>query len=153
MTIENIYGNILSNIIEIMIFHDQVNQIFNFIGFYETANYHRQIYIKQLKIYNEICDYYINNYNRIPKLKRINDSNPILNSLYGKKREDITPNIQMDIIDEWLRRKRKLKKTYESMYGELVLLGEITSANELSVYITDSNNMIKEIENHKLYVK
>lgn len=136
MTIENIYGTITARIIESMMFHDQASQMYCFIGLYSYEKRHRELYYAEAEAYKDVCDYYIVNYGKILKQKRVHDPDIIKSDLYYENKNRVSyakkKEIEKHISDSFSTWRKETKMLYERMYKELIMMGEIASANEIS---------------------
>lgn len=140
MTVESIYGTIVARTIENMMFHDQASQIYCLLDLYENESFHKGEYYAEAKIYKNVCDYYIMHYGKILKQKRVKDPNIIKPYIYLRNSESISTNFRIDtaidIYNKWADWRQETKRIYERMYRELMVIGEVASANELAGHIS-----------------
>lgn len=140
MTVESIYGTIVARIIENMMFHDQASQIYCLLDLYENESFHNGKYYAEAEIYKDVCDYYIMHYGKILKQKRVKDPGIIKPYIYLKNTDNISTAFRIDtaieVSDRWADWRRETKRIYERMYRELMVIGEVSSANELAGYIS-----------------
>lgn len=154
MTIEDIYSTISKHMVKGLMVHEQFANYYDFLGLEGYSKCHEYHYIEELLGHRKLNNYYITHYNKLIPYRRVEDPKIIPESWFNHERKDVDVAskenaIQMGLI-KWIDWEKSTKSLYESMYRELIELGDIAGALEISEYIKDVSQEIVDAEQYFL---
>ena len=141
MTIDEIFNQLSNHMVEGLMFHSQLSDYFGFLGLKGYQICHKYRYFDENKNYRKISSYYLCHYDKLIPNTPIKNPNLIPTSWYQYTRHDVDIQTRKNAIqagiEKWVNWESATKKLYESLYGELIKIGEVSAAKELSSYIRD----------------
>lgn len=130
-----------------MVFHDEMVHYYGFLNLDEWAKEHECHYEDETAGYRELCDYYINHYNRLIPNEPMERPDIIPESWYRYTMHDVDSGTRSNAIQigirKWVEWEEQTKQIYESMWKELVDIGEIAAAQFMSRYIRGVDDELK----------
>ena len=157
MTIDEIFSNLISHMVEGLMTHAQLSDYYGFLGLKGYQKCHKYHYFIENKNYRDLSAYCIEHYNKIPKEIPVGNPNIIPDSWYQYERQDVNASTKMNGVqvgvDKWIEWERKTKALYERMYLDAVSLNDIGLAKKLMEYIEDVNDELKEAYQKKIELK
>ena len=157
MTTENVFSTLTAHMLEGIMFHDQVCQIYMFLGMYGYAAEHEKQFIEESCNYRDLCYYYNTRHNKLLKTGEVNIKDIIPPTWYDYSQHDVSPQTKQqtirDLFDKWIVWEKGTKKLLENMYSELMVLGEVADAQEIAVYLDKVDKELKNAEEETLKLK
>ena len=150
MTVEEIFNQLASHMIEGMMIHDALSKGYDFLGLCGFAKAHEYHHIAETKGYQCLLHYYSTHYHKLLESKNIPEPDIIPSSWYKYTTMDVDTNTKRQAVktmmEKWVQWERDTKALYEKMYTELWALGEIAAANKINCYICDVTDELKHAE-------
>lgn len=157
MTTENVFSTLATHMLEGIMFHDQVCQIYMFLGMYGYAALHEKQFIEESCNYRDLVYYYNTRHNKLLRQGEINAKDIIPTSWYEYSQHDVSPPTKQQTVketfDKWIAWEKGTKKLLENMYSELMVLGEVADAQEISVYLDKVDKELEQAEEEELKLK
>lgn len=121
--------------------HDQLNQIFCYLGLDGYSDIHAEQYEDESRNYRTLSKYYISKYGRFLPLAKVGNPELISDSWLKMPAKDIRSTTRQQIIEscfsKWITWEEDTLGLYHKLYSELIGLGEVSSAAKLLDYIVD----------------
>ena len=150
MTVDEIFSQACTHMVEGVMVHLQMSNYFNFLslkGYYLCHKYH---YYEENNNYLRLSNYYLTHYNKIPIDNKINNPQIIPETWYRYTRYNVDNSTRKSSIqqgfEEWVNWERQTKIFYTKLYKELVNINEIAASLELQKYIEDVDFELEEAE-------
>lgn len=141
MTVDEIFSQLSEHMIKGLMLHSQLSDYFGFLGLKGYQVCHKYHYFEENSNYRKLSCYYLYHYDKLIKEKPFSNPNIIPESWYQYTRHDVNAQTRKDAIqvgiEKWVNWENNSKKLYETMYGELMKIGEVAAAKELCNYILD----------------
>lgn len=157
MTIDESFATISDRMIGGIMFHIQLSNYFNFLGLKGYAECHKYHYYDENKHYVDLCDYYINHYNKLIAEKKIENKGIIPDDWYMFTRFNVDSNIRKTSIktgiDQWVKWERETKAMLEQQYQNLINLNAIAMAKKVEEIIKDVDEELAHAEKKLLFLK
>lgn len=122
MNIEELYSKVAIHALEGVMFHDQMNHYYDFLGLKGYSKDHEYHSAKEYKDYAKIWGCYLNRSNKLMPPPQIENKSYIPSSWLKHVRQDVDPSTKKDGIKNglnlWVEWERNTKTTYESLYKE-----------------------------------
>ena len=148
MTIDEIFSEIVSHMIEGLMVHSQMTDYFGFLGLKGYQKCHKYHYLEESLNYKKIGKYFLEHFDKIPIEKSIPNPQIVPSAWYQHTRQDVSNETKKDSIQagiiKWVNWEKGTKKLYERLYKELCSIGEQAAAAELEKYIIDVDNELAE---------
>lgn len=149
MTVEEIFNKLASHMQEGVCYHNQLSQIYDFIGLYGFAHCHRHHSTEEEKGYHCLIHYYSIHYHKLLELApEKNDLIP--QSWYKYSSTDVDHTTRKNAIKEyaqkWVDWELITKALYQQMRKELYEIGEVAAALFIDEYILDVTHELKHAE-------
>lgn len=155
MTVEEIYKELSSHMVEGMMVHQELMNCYFFLGLEGYAKCHEYHYLSETKGFIELCRYYSEHHRGILGTNRIEAPDIIPSSWFANKKESVDNETRRKAIiaafDEWVRWESETKELYEKAYAELFAAGHIASANFVKKFIVDVDDELAESMGEKLH--
>ena len=150
MTIDEIFANLNKHAIEGLMFHAQLADYYDFLGLKGFHKCHEYHYHCENCNFRKLNNYYIHHHGKLIEEMRAEDPQIIPQAWFGHKRSEVSIATKKGAIqvgiEKWVGWERKTKKLYESMYNELIQLGEIASAMMVEELIKDVDKELADAE-------
>lgn len=157
MTHEEIFSTILNHMVKGLMVHDQLANYYDFLGMEEYQRSHEKHYLKENKSYRKLYHYYIIRYNKLIPEFRFENPNVIPASWINYSRQDVDTKTRQQAIEEglskWIKWEKKTFSLYQSMYQELMALGDVAGAAEVLKLVKDVEKELQQAEQYQLYKK
>ena len=148
MTIDEIFSEIISHMIEGLMVHSQMADYYGFLGLKGYQECHKYHYYEESSNYKKIGDYFLKHHNKIPLEKQVSNPKIIPSNWYQYTRQDVSNETKQSSIqagiEKWIKWEEDTKKLYERLYQNLCSIGEQAAAVELQKYIIDVDNELAE---------
>lgn len=141
MTIDEIFTTIGRTMVEGLMFHSQLCDYFCFLGLKGYSKCQKYHYFEESCNYKKLGHYYLKHFGKIILEEGFNNPKVIPETWIKYTRADVNMQIRKSSIqngfEKWVHWETDVKKTYESMYNELIKLNETAAALELKKYLED----------------
>lgn len=141
MTVNEIFTQLDSHMVEGLMFHAQLSDYFCFLGLtgYQICQlYH---YYEENSNYRKLSDYCLKHCDKLITQQSIPNPRVIPESWYQYSRKDVNTSTRKNSIqtgyEKWIQWEADTKKLYEKLYQDLISLDEISIAEEVAKYIRD----------------
>ena len=155
MTIEDIFSEIATHMVKGLMIHDQLAQMFCFLGLPGYQKIQSEQYIDESTNYTQITHYYIATYDRVLKTGRV-DNPDLLSSITDLSKDQLRSTTRKQLIESgftsWVKWEKDTKDLYQRLYSELIACGEVSSAAKLLDYIKDVDSELAKAKDilHRL---
>lgn len=148
MTIEDIFSKMATHMVEGLMIHDQLSQVFCYLNLYGYEKIHLHQYKDESDSYKDIARYYILNQDCPVRLGRVNDPGILNQSWFATKRSDVRPSSLKQIVGDcfkrWVDWESDTKALYQTLYTEAMSIGEVSAAAKILDYVVEvSEELIK----------
>lgn len=130
-----------SHMVKGLMIHDQISQVFCYLGLYGYEKIHLHQYEDESKSYKDIARYYILRKGRPVTIGRIEDPGIISQSWFSSLRSELRPSTRKQIISDcferWVKWEEDTKCLYQELYTEALKSGEVSDAAEILTYVVD----------------
>ncbi len=141
MSIESIFSELSSHMLEGIMIHEQLMNCYLFLGLEGYAACHEYHYISETLDRNKLVSYSVEHYSKLISNTAFNIPEVIPNTWYNSLREEVNHDTRIKAIsaayDEWINWEESAKSLYEKIYKELLNNNEIAFAEFISNYITN----------------
>lgn len=155
MTVDDIFSEIISHMIEGLMIHSQMADYYGFLGLKGYQKCHKYHYFEESLNYKKIGAYFLEHFNKIPIEKSVGNPQIVPNQWYQHSRQDVSNETKKTSIqigmEKWINWEKDTKKLYERLYKELVSIEEIAAAAELQKYIVDVDYELAEA--YQIYIE
>lgn len=157
MIVEEIYRNLAQHMVEGIMTHAKLADFYGFLGFDGYQKCHEYHYISENLSYRQVNNYFIHHYNRLIQDGQFNVSKIVPDQWYQHNRSDVsseTKKVSLQSgIEAWVKWERSSKKTYETLYYELLQLKEIAAAGMVKILIQDVDGELAIAEQEWIKIK
>lgn len=154
MTVEEIFSKISQRMIGGLMFHEQMSNYYDFLNLRGYKKCHEYHYLEETCEYKKLCKYYINHHNKLISKSSVDEPKVIPDSWYRYTRQDVDMSTKKTAIKNginmWVEWEKETKKLYESMYIELMNIGEIAAMLYVKGLICDVDCELKKVERYAL---
>lgn len=154
MTVEEIFTKLLTHMLTGVMVHEGFANYFAFLGLEGYHRCHEYHHYEETHSYRETYTYYIEHYNQLITLDWIENPDVVPSYWYGHTRQEVDTNTKKESVKSgianWVAWEQETKKTYQSLYNELISLGEVAAASCVMELVEDVDEELKEAENLQL---
>lgn len=154
MTVDEIFSAISAHFIKGMMLHDQMANYYDFLQLRGYKRCHEYHFKAESCNYRKLNRYYLNHYNKLIPESRVEDPKVIPENWYRYSRIDVDIDTKKNAIkngmNKWVSWEKETKETLERMYGELLEMGEIATADFIMEFIKDVDCELKWAERKQL---
>ena len=147
MAVEDIYKDLSTHMIKGVMIHEQMADYYDFLSLRGYKRCHEYHMFSEMKMLRKLHRYCLNHYNRLIEEDNFENPDIIPSSWYRYTRQDVDANTKRNAvksgIEKWVAWESDTKKLYEKSYHELMELGEVAAANELSCFVCDVDRELK----------
>ena len=134
--------------VEGLMIHDQLSQIFCYLGLYGYERLHVKQYEEESASYREIMREYILSYDNILPACKVTNPDVIPSVIVNQARCELRGSTRKQLIEEcfckWIEWESDTKNLYQKLYFELMEAKDVSSAAKLSDRIQDvSDELIR----------
>lgn len=148
MTVEEIFAKLNAHMIEGLMFHDKMANLFDFLGMRGYKRCHEWLYIEECCAYRKLNRYYINHHGKLIADAEVGEPDVIPASWYRYERVDVDTGTKRsavkDAVEKWVDWETSTKQMYEKAYADLMAMGEVTSAMEIGCFAYDADCELKK---------
>lgn len=150
MTIEEIFNKIVRHMCEGIMFHDEMVQAHEFLGFWGMAKCQMNHLCEEKQGYLQLIYYYSTHYFRLLQPEEAAKPKLIPEVWYKYTTQAVDTGTKKtslkDLMTKWIEWERSTKKLYQEMRKELEALGELDAAMEIDKYIRDVSKELSHAE-------
>lgn len=117
--------------VEGLMIHDQISDVFCYLGFDGYEKIHLHQYNDESKNYKDVSRYYILRKDRLINLGRIDDPGITASMMTGKRQ------MVRECFKRWVSWEEDTKMLYSKLYTEAMNLCEISDAAKILEYVVD----------------
>ena len=154
MTVEDIFSAIAQHMIKGMMTHEQLSNMYMFLGLPGYACCHNYHFLAETMSYRKLCKYYINHHGKLIDEGKIENPGIIPESWYRYERKDVDISTKKNAVrsglEKWHAWETATKKLYEQMYVELINQNEVASAEFVKGLVCDVDHELKKVEGYWL---
>lgn len=154
MTVEEVFSQVGQHMIEGLMVHSQMADYYAFLGFQGFQKKHEYHYFEESWNYKKLSDYYMTHYHKILLDRPFQNPNIIPDGWVNHTQMDVSLETKKASVqsgfEKWIDWEKQTKILYQQMYRELISLGEVAGAIELSVYIEDVSKELAAAEQEHL---
>lgn len=154
MTLEQVYSDVAAHMVEGLMVHEHLANYYDFLGLGGYKRCHEYYYLKECIEYRRLCRYYINHHNKLIPEKRVNNPEIIPEGWYNHVRQDVDTSTKKEAVrtglTKWVEWEAKTKRFYETMYKELMDLGEVASACKIKELVLCADKELKKAQRYWL---
>ena len=139
MTVEEVFKKLSSHMVKGVMIHDQLADYYDFLnlhGYKRCHEYHAKC---EMHMYRKLHRYFINHYNKLIEEEIIDNPDVIPSSWYRYNRKEVDVNTKKSAvksgIERWVSWEEETKSLYESIYTELLSIGDISASKFLCCLI------------------
>lgn len=150
MTVSEIFSDVLNNVLEGVMLHEQLTNYFDFLNMHGLKRLHEYHYLDESANMRGLKRYYINHYNMLPPVETVENPNVIPANWYNYRRQQVDSATKKNAIQNgitlWNDWERKSKKVYEKAYSDLCEIGEIAAACKIKELVCDVDGELKNAD-------
>lgn len=155
--IKTIFSNINSHMVEGVMLHDQLYQLFMFLRLYKYAKKQRVRHDEESKARQKLSEYYIKHRGRLIESKRISVNDVIPIEWYQKDRcsitsEDISKALKY-AINVWVSWEQQTKDLYAESYTHSLELGFVAEASYILNLLKDVDDELEKAESLQMFLE
>ena len=155
MTTDEIFSLIIEHMVEGLMTHAQLADMYNFLGLEGYQKCHEYHYYCENKGFRDMTDYYLKHYNKLVAERPFKNPNVIPDSWFQFNRfqvdEETRKNYIKYGIEKWVSWERETKTLYQEYYQALMQNGSSAAAFKLAEYIKDVDEELANAEQKLLF--
>lgn len=141
MTIEEIFNQLASHMVEGIMYHDDMAKAYDFLALRGFARCHDYHHICETKSYRELSHYYSTHYHKLIQLNKLDQPQIVPESWYKYTTLDVDistkRNAVKELMTKWVKWETETKNLYQAMRQELCSIGEVAAALYIDCLICD----------------
>lgn len=154
MTIEEVFKQIGTHMIEGLMMHSQMSEYYLFLGLEGYAECHQYHYFEESWSFQDLILYYIKEFNKLLPMGQAKDPGVISQNWYKYARNDVDAGTRKTAIktgmEKWIDWEKETKMLYENMYKELLNAGEVAAAHKVKELVLDVDEELRQAEQYYL---
>lgn len=154
MTVEEIFSKIVAHMLKGFMVHEQFANYYDFLGLDGYRQCHEHHYEEESKSYREIYHYYVTTYNKLLPNLKFENPNVVPSNWLNYTRQDVDTKTKriaiQDGLNKWVEWEKDTKHLYQTMYQELMNIGEVGAACKIMELICDVSEELKTAEQYQL---
>lgn len=157
MSVEEISAQIAGHMIKGMMIHVQMSEYYRFLGLPGYARFHERRYEEESDGFMMFTKYFIDHFNKLIPEIPIENPAVIPEAWHQYTRQDVDVNTKKQGVkqglEKWISWKKETKTFFETMFRELMNMGEIAFALFLKDYVVEVDHELKKAEKYNLNKK
>lgn len=159
MTVEEIFKNLATHMAHGVMFHEEMANYYDFLGLKGYRKCHEYHYWDEAWVYRKLCHYYVGHFNKLIEQEELDKKKVsiIPSRWYQYTRQDVDPSLKRESVKEglqaWVKWESQTKDLYESMFTELMTLGQVDAAMFVKCMIQDVSHQLKKAQQYHLNKK
>lgn len=154
MTVEEIFTKISEHMTNALMTHDQFANYYRFLGLPGYADCHTHRFMDETESYIALNKHFINHHNKLIPEAKFDNKSVIPTSWYQYRRQDVDNNTRKSAVRDgltaWVEWERATVLLYQSMYKELMDMGEVLDAHFVMGLAKDTSKELKKAEQYHL---
>lgn len=154
MTVEEIFTKLSAHMINGMMFHEQMANYYQFMGFNGYMKCHEYRYLCETMEHRKLNFCYCNLYNKMIPEPKFDNVSVIPANWYRYTRQEVDNSTKRNAVEngvaEWLKWERETVELYKGLYKELSEMGEVTAAGYVCELICNAEKEIQHAEKKQL---
>ena len=154
MNVEEIYSKIASHMVKGLMVHSQMADYYYFLGLDGYGCCHEYHFLDESRAYRRLSRYFLKHHNKLLPEIPIENPDIISKNWYKYSRLDVDSNTKKSAVKAgltmWHDWETETKHLYESMFKELMDIGEVASALKLKEFICDVDRELEKVTKYKL---
>lgn len=157
MTIAEIYSAMSNQLIQGMMFHEQMSNYYDFLGLNGYKRCHEYQFLTETNAYRKVNRYYINHHNRLIPDTKVQVSNVIPESWYRYERDEVDVNTKRNAVksglQKWIEWEQSTKTLFCTLRQEICMLQEYADLIIIDELIADVDCELKKAQRYMLTKK
>ena len=154
MTVEEIFTKISAHMINGMMFHEQMANYYQFLGFCGYMRCHEYRYLCETMEHRKLNFCYMNLYNKLIPEPEFDNTSAIPSNWYRYTRQEVDNSTKRNAVENgvamWLKWEKETVELYKQMHEELEEKHEITAAGYVADLICAAQKEIIHAEKKQL---
>ena len=150
MTVDEIFANMTAHMVKGFMLHQDLANYYDFLNLHGFKRCHEYHYFCESISHRRLYRYYVNHYNKLVPYQDIRSEDVIPESWYRYTRQDVDANTKKNAVksgvEQWVKWEQATKAQYQEWYKELLDMGEVAAAMEISQYISDADDELKRAQ-------
>lgn len=139
MTIDDIFSDISTHMVEGLMTHDQLATYYCFLNMQGYAKCHLYHYLSESKEYIDLKRYYHKSHNKLIKEKPVTNPKLLPESWYGHYMEDVDTTTKKSAIktgiESWIDWETETMKLYSKAYKDALSLNEVADTRYIGTLV------------------
>jgi len=155
MTVEEIFSLIAEHMVEGLMTHAQLADLFNFLGLEGYQKCHEYHYYCENKNFRDITDYYLKHFNKLVAERPFKNPKIIPENWNQFNRFQVDESTRKNYIkygfEKWVGWEKDTKTLYQEYHQALMQTGSVAAALLLEEYIKDVDDELAKAEQYLLF--
>jgi len=155
MTIEEIFSLVAEHMVEGLMTHAQLADLYNFLGLEGYRKCHEYHYFCENKNYRDLTNYYMKHYNKLVAERPFKNPSIIPDNWFQFNRFQVDEQTRKTYIEygikKWVEWERETKSLYQNYYQDLMQNGSSAAALEIKKYLEDVDEELSSAEQELLF--
>ena len=155
MTVDEIFSLVAEHMVEGLMTHAQLADLYNFLGLEGYQKCHEYHYYCENKNFRDLTHYYLRHYNKLIMERPFKNPNVIPENWYQFNRFQVDDSTRQNYIQygvkKWVDWEKETKSLYQSYYQDLMQNGSTAAALMLAEYIKDVDKELAYAEQYFLF--
>lgn len=155
MTVEEIFSLIAEHMVEGLMTHAQLADMYNFLGLKGYQKCHEYHYYCENKNFRELTDYYLTHYNKLIAERPFKNPNIIPENWIQFNRFQVDEATRKSYIqygiEKWINWEKDTKTLYQKYYQDLMQNESVAAALQIEKYIKDVDEELADAEQKLLF--
>ena len=147
---KELYSNLNTHQITALMFHDEMTDLFDFLGLEGFKQMHEYQYLSESINHRALKKYYMNQYGMLLPDDQIDSIDVIPSDWYQHNRMAVTPGVRRQAVQRAMEQYKDwesyTKDLYQKCASHLLNWGKISDFNEINCYIKDVDEELKNLE-------
>lgn len=149
MSLESTYAAISTHMLEGLMVHNKLMEVFYFLGLNGYGDFHKKQYLSESKNYAKLAKYYITHHQSLIPVNRVTDPIvPPYDYVSSARVSDLTPdsirNLIADSFETWVKWESSTKYLLNEQVSELIKMGANADAEFITGFLTDVDDELAE---------
>lgn len=154
MTVEEIFTELASHMKKGLSLHDQLTHLYGFLNLKGYQKQQEYQYLSQSKLYIDLKQYYLNQYQKMIVEKNIEPFNIIPQSWYKYEKINVDVgtkrNTVKDLFKQWLQWEEDTRVLLKDYYKQLCELKEFLSCEKILALLNEVNEEISKLREQQI---
>jgi hypothetical protein len=150
MTVEEVFAEIGTHMIEGMMTHEALANYYDFLGLKGYKRCQEYHYLSETISHRALNRYFINHHGKLIPEKHVDFDDIIPESWFAHERMDVDPSTKRKAVQDgyskWMKWELETLELYQKLHKELLELGEIADATKVENLICDVSQELKCVD-------